>query len=93
MKPAGLQTVNEKHDAAAPHGSDSQEIGMALDPVCGMSVDRKKAVAAGHSENYRNEAFVFCSDKCQRKFHVDPATYSDSRVRSAAVSGSGRQDD
>jgi Cu(I)/Ag(I) efflux system membrane fusion protein len=93
MKPAALQTVNEKHDAAAPHGPDSHEIGMALDPVCGMSVDRKKAVAAGHSENYRNEAFVFCSDKCQRKFHEGPAKYSDPRVRSAAVSGSGREDD
>jgi Cu(I)/Ag(I) efflux system membrane fusion protein len=93
MKPAALQTVNENHDAPTPHESDSHEIGTALDPVCGMSVDSKKAKTAGHSENYRNEVFVFCSDKCQRKFHEDPAKYSDSRIRSAAVSGSGRQDD
>jgi len=93
MKPAVLQTVNEKHDAAAPRGTELHEMAMILDPVCGMSVDRKKAMAARHSENYRNEAFVFCSDKCQRKFHEDPARYSDPRVRSAAVSGSGRQDD
>jgi len=94
MKPGALQTVNEKHDAAAPHGSKAiDEMSMTQDPVCGMSLDRSKAVAAGHSETYRTETFVFCSDKCQRKFQQDPAKYSDAGLRSAADSGSRRQDD
>jgi multidrug efflux pump subunit AcrA (membrane-fusion protein)/YHS domain-containing protein len=93
MKPAALQTVNQKHNATAIADSGSQEMSTALDPVCGMSVDRKKAVSTGHSESYRNETFVFCSDKCQRKFQQEPGKFSDAGLRSAAVSGSRRQDD
>jgi membrane fusion protein, copper/silver efflux system len=93
MKPAALQTVNQKHNATAIGDSGSQEMSTTLDPVCGMSVDRKKAVSTGHSESYRNETFVFCSDKCQRKFQQEPGKFSDAGLRSAAVSGSRRQDD
>jgi membrane fusion protein, copper/silver efflux system len=93
MKPAVLQSVNQKRDAAMPKDSNAHEMSMAQDPVCGMSLDRSKALTAGHSENYNNETFVFCSDKCQRKFKDDPAKYAESRVRSAAVSGPRRQDD
>ena len=94
MKPgAALQTVNEKHDSAAPHDSTTHEMSTVLDPVCGMSVDRSKALAAGHSETYHGETVAFCSDKCQRKFQQDPSKYSDTGLRSAAVSGSRRQDD
>ncbi len=94
MKPgAALQTVNEKHDAASPHDSTAHEMSTALDPVCGMSIDRSKALAAGHSETYHGEMVAFCSDKCQRKFQQNPSKYSDAALRSAAVSGSRRQDD
>ncbi len=94
MKPgASLQTVNEKHEAPVAHESKAHEIGAAVDPVCGMSIDRSKALAAGHSETYHGDTVAFCSDKCQRKFQQDPAKYSDAALRSAAVSGSRRQDD
>jgi Cu(I)/Ag(I) efflux system membrane fusion protein len=92
MKPSALQTVNEKHEVAA-HDSGGNQTSMTLDPVCGMSVERKKALASGHSEAYRNETFVFCSDKCQRSFQQDPSKYADTGLRSAAVSKARRQDD
>ena len=64
-----------------------------LDPVCGMSIDRAKSIAEGHTETYRGESYVFCSDKCHKKFQQDPAKYLQEKLRSAADSPSGRQDD
>jgi Cu(I)/Ag(I) efflux system membrane fusion protein len=93
MKPAVLRTVNEKHDAAAPASTVAQSAGITRDPVCGMSLDRDKALAGGHTETYRGATFVFCSDKCHKKFLQDPAKYSEDGLRSAADSGSGRRDD
>ena len=93
MKPGSVQTVNEKHDAGAAHDTAAHEMSMTEDPVCGMPLDRNKATAAGHSEKYRDETFVFCSDKCQKKFHQDPSKYSSTRLRSATVSESRRSDD
>jgi membrane fusion protein, copper/silver efflux system len=93
MKPAALRTVNEKHDAAAPASTVAHRAGMTRDPVCGMSLDKDKAVAGGLTEKYRGEAYVFCSDKCHKKFLQDPVKYSEDGLRSAADSGSGRRDD
>ena len=93
MKPAVLRTVNEKRENAAQASTEAQEAGITHDPVCGMSLDREKALAGGQTETYRGQTFVFCSDKCHKKFLQDPAKYSEDRVRSAAGSGSGRRDD
>jgi Cu(I)/Ag(I) efflux system membrane fusion protein len=93
MKPAVLRTVNEKRETAAQASTVAQEAGITHDPVCGMSLDREKALAGGQTETYRGQTFVFCSDKCHKKFLQDPAKYSEDRVRSAADSGSGRRND
>jgi membrane fusion protein, copper/silver efflux system len=93
MKPAVLRAVNEKRETAAQVSTVAQEAGITHDPVCGMSLEREKALAGGQTETYRGETFVFCSDKCHMKFVQDPAKYSEDRVRSAADSGSGRRDD
>jgi len=100
MKPGSLQSVNQKHDtpverdkAAAQHASMSQDPATMHDPVCGMALDRSKAVASGHSETYRGETLVFCSDKCRDKFRADPAKYLEDRLRSDANAGSRRHDD
>jgi membrane fusion protein, copper/silver efflux system len=92
MKPGAPQTANEKHDPESPHNA-AHELNMAQDPVCGMSLDRNKAMASGRSETYHGDIFAFCSDKCQRSFHQDPSKYSGAGLRSAAVAGSRRQDD
>jgi YHS domain-containing protein len=43
----------------------------ATDPVCGMKVDRSKAV----TKQLGNETFHFCSDHCLHAFEADPARY------------------
>jgi membrane fusion protein, copper/silver efflux system len=93
MKPAVLRTVNEKRDATTATAAVAHNGAMTHDPVCGMSLDRQKALADGHTETYRGETFVFCSDKCHKKFLQDPAKYAEDRLRSAADRASGRQND
>jgi membrane fusion protein, copper/silver efflux system len=93
MKPAVLRTVNEKRDAPTATAAVAHNGAMTHDPVCGMSLDREKALADGHTETYRGETFVFCSDKCHKKFLQDPAKYSEDWLRSAADRASGRQND
>ena len=69
------------------------EAGHTHDPVCGMALDRNKAAASGHTETYNGESLAFCSDKCRDKFKADPAKYLDDKVKTAANTGAGRQDD
>jgi len=43
------------------------------DPVCGMKVDRAKAV----TKELGGRTFSFCSDHCLHAFEVDPERYAD----------------
>ena len=45
---------------------------MAKDPVCGMSVDEKKAVAIVHD----GKTYYFCSAGCKANFEKNPARYT-----------------
>ena len=45
---------------------------MAIDPVCKMQVDEKKA--AGKSD-YQGKTYYFCSPGCKVKFDRDPMQY------------------
>ncbi len=51
----------------------------ATDPVCGMKVDRSKALRAVHA----GRAYFFCSEECRSQFEADPAAYT--RREPAAV--------
>ena len=42
------------------------------DPVCGMDVDEKKAVA---SLVYEGKTYFFCAQACKRAFERDPEKY------------------
>jgi uncharacterized protein len=44
----------------------------ATDPVCGMTVDRSKALLAEHG----GKRFHFCSEHCQHQFLADPERYA-----------------
>ncbi|HEY9217444.1 MAG TPA: HAD-IC family P-type ATPase, partial [Phenylobacterium sp.] len=46
--------------------------GMALDPVCGMTVDPDKTA---HHAHHAGQDFHFCSAGCRTKFVGDPAKY------------------
>jgi len=44
----------------------------ALDPVCGMEIERAKA--EGRAE-YAARPYFFCSRECQERFEADPEKY------------------
>jgi YHS domain-containing protein len=45
---------------------------MAIDPVCGMKVDEKKAV---HKSQYKGVTYYFCSNTCKVNFEKEPEKY------------------
>lgn len=45
---------------------------MAIDPVCGMEVE--KATAAAMSE-YEGQTYYFCAPGCKQAFDKDPEKY------------------
>ena len=47
-------------------------IGMAIDPVCKMEVDEKKAAAA---HEYKGKQYHFCAAGCEDKFSKDPEKF------------------
>jgi YHS domain-containing protein len=49
----------------------------ARDPVCGMTVDRSKAVTT----HYRGQTIYFCVEGCKAKFEADPERYLDPEGR------------
>ena len=44
----------------------------ATDPVCGMKVDRAKAVR----QDLAGESFYFCSEHCLHAFEADPQSFA-----------------
>lgn len=49
---------------------------MAVDPVCKMNVDEKKAAAATYE--YKGEIYYFCAVGCKEAFSKDPEKYLNS---------------
>ncbi len=45
---------------------------MAIDPVCGMNVDEKKAK---YVSEYKARRYYFCSSTCKNLFDKDPQKY------------------
>lgn len=45
---------------------------MAIDPVCGMTVEEEKAVATAV---YNGTTYYFCAPGCKRRFEADPDTF------------------
>lgn len=46
---------------------------MAKDPVCGMTVDEKKAAA---TSVYQGKTFYFCAVACKKTFDNAPEKYA-----------------
>jgi Cu+-exporting ATPase len=53
----------------------------AIDPVCGMTVDRAKSP---HRYDYRHHTYHFCGPGCRTKFAADPEKYLAKRAGTAA---------
>lgn len=45
---------------------------MAIDPVCGMEVDEKKAAA---TSEYKGKTYYFCAPGCKTAFDKAPEKY------------------
>lgn len=45
---------------------------MAIDPVCRMTVDEKKAAA---TSQYKGQTIYFCAKACKEKFDADAGKY------------------
>jgi YHS domain-containing protein len=45
---------------------------MVKDPVCGMSVDEKKAT---NKSVYQGQTYYFCSPGCKQSFDKEPQKY------------------
>jgi YHS domain-containing protein len=50
---------------------------MAKDPVCGMTVDEKKAAATA---SFQGQTYYFCSAGCKATFEQAPAKYVGARA-------------
>jgi len=59
---------------AAPPGRRTgvEEVDMAVDPVCNMTVDEKKAAA---TSEYKGKMYYFCAPGCKTAFDKDPEKY------------------
>jgi P-type Cu+ transporter len=51
---------------------------LAVDPVCGMTVDPE---AAKHKTEHNGQPFYFCSAGCKAKFAADPSKYLDKKAK------------
>jgi Cu+-exporting ATPase len=49
----------------------------ATDPVCGMTVDRATARAAGLATEHDGTTYYFCGKGCLLEFRDDPGSYLD----------------
>lgn len=55
-------------------GEFKNTVEMALDPVCGMSVDREDAPAQAH---YDDNTYYFCANGCRDEFLANPLVFVD----------------
>jgi P-type Cu+ transporter len=58
--------------ARSGHGGVGDKTASALDPVCGMSVNRD---TAKHRFSYRGHNYFFCGQRCRERFEADPEKY------------------
>ncbi len=59
------------------------ETAMAIDPVCGMTVDPH---AGKPTYDHHGHTYYFCSEGCRIKFAADPERYLDKSGRAGASS-------
>jgi len=54
----------------------------AIDPVCNMKVDRKKAAA---TSEYRGETYYYCAKGCKEAFDKEPEKFLTNEPRVAKI--------
>ncbi len=72
-----------KMEATAMKQSASESV---TDPACGMPLS---ASDAKYSASYHGHKFVFCSEKCKKKFEGDPDKYAGKNGQSSSATHAG----
>jgi YHS domain-containing protein len=66
------------HDDGHDHDHDANaDASTAIDPVCGMTVDKAKAEATGLHSQHDGVDYWFCGKGCFLEFGEDPARFLD----------------
>jgi YHS domain-containing protein len=67
-----------EHDHGASGEPDRQDAAAsAIDPVCGMTVDREASRNKGLHSSYKGADYFFCGRGCKLEFDEDPGRYLD----------------
>jgi P-type Cu+ transporter len=69
------------HDHAACRG-DHPEVAPAIDPVCGMKVNR---ATAKQRFSYKDEEYLFCGARCRERFAAEPEKFLKPRAPEPAA--------
>jgi YHS domain-containing protein len=76
----GTHLDRETHHHELPMAPAQRAAGAtdsAIDPVCGMTVDRETQRAKGLVSTYEGREYFFCGKGCKLDFEEDPARYFD----------------
>ena len=60
-----------------------------VDPACGMSLSVADVKASKFRATYNGHNFVFCSEKCKKKFESDPGKYAGEKAQSPSSTQAG----
>ncbi|MDO8715759.1 MAG: heavy metal translocating P-type ATPase [Dehalococcoidales bacterium] len=71
-KPTAISAGKPRVETSERRAEKEEEMAKAKDPVCGMEIDPKQAVA---SEKYQGKTYYFCSTTCHDKFKSEPKKY------------------
>jgi len=65
----------------------TDEAGLAVDPMCGMPVDKSKAKAYGLTVDHEGKSRHFCAEQCRKRFETFPGHYTEKDAGAKAPSG------
>ena len=71
------QPTGGEHAASAGHDHRDDQGDGALDPVCGMTVDRTLAASSGLHLSHGEIDYYFCGRGCKLEFGDDPGRFLD----------------
>ncbi len=87
VEEAGLKTIEDKAKVimkSMPKESDAEEKYIAIDPVCGMKVDKRKAI----TRVIGGRSYYFCMESCANTFENPEKELADMKKRvSVALAG------
>lgn len=65
----------EPEQKLTPKSNTAVSANSVKDAACGMTIDKAKAIAKGHTITRDGVAYYFCSDRCKKKFSEQPDHY------------------